>query len=93
MLPFLAAVGIITAADLAAPATVAVVLGYVAVMVLPALVLLTARVLLGERLQSPLERLAAWIGRHARGAGWWVAAIVGLVLVQDARLALGIGVG
>lgn len=93
MLPFLAAVGIITAADLTAPATVAVVLGYVLVMVLPALVLLAGRVLLGARLQAPLERLAAWIGRHAGGAGWWAAAIVGLVLVQDARLALGIGAG
>jgi len=89
MLPFLAAVGLITAADLPAAAEVAVVLGYVGVMVLPALLLLGGRLLLGDRVQGSLDRLSGWMERHAGGAGLWAAAIVGLVLLQDARLALG----
>lgn len=91
MLPFLAAVGLITAADLPAPGVVVVVLGYVLVMVLPALLLLGGRLLLGRRVQAVLDRLAGWMDRHAGGAGLWAAAIVGLVLLQDARLALGWG--
>ncbi|GAA4681801.1 GAP family protein [Nocardioides nanhaiensis] len=89
MLPFLAAVGLITAADLPAAGVVAVVLGYVTVMVLPALALLGGRLLLGDRLQGPLDRVAGWMDRHAGGAGLWAAAIVGLLLLQDASVALG----
>lgn len=89
MLPFLAGVGLITSAGLPPPAVVLVVLGYVLVMVLPALVLLAGRLLLGRRVQGPLDRLAGWMDRHAGGAGLWAAAIVGLLLLQDARLALG----
>lgn len=91
MLPFLAAAGIVARADLPRAGEVAVVAAYVAVMVLPALVLLGVRLLAGRRLEAPLERLAAWVDRHAGNAGLWAAAIIGLVLLQDARTALGLG--
>lgn len=91
MLPFLAAVGIIATAGLSGLAQVAVVLGYVLVMVLPALLLLGARLALGDRLGRRLERLSAWLDRSTSGAAYWAMAIIGLVLLQDARVALGLG--
>ncbi|GAA1923993.1 GAP family protein [Nocardioides hwasunensis] len=91
MLPFLAGVGIISSADLPFAGEVVVVAAYVVVMVLPALVLLGARLLAGRRLDTPLARLSGWIDRHLGNAGYWAAAIVGLLLLQDARVALGLG--
>lgn len=91
MLPFLAGVGIISSAELPIAGEVVTVAAYVLVMVLPALLLLGARLLAGRRLDAPLARLSGWMDRHAGGAVYWAAAIVGLVLVQDARVALGLG--
>ncbi|WP_295656298.1 GAP family protein [uncultured Nocardioides sp.] len=88
MVPFLAAVGIITAADLPAVGWVPVVLGYCLVMVLPALVLLGVRLGLDRQLHGRLERLAGWLDRRSSGAGLWVVAIVGLLLAGDAASAL-----
>lgn len=88
MLPFLAAVGIITAADLAPGVSALVVLGYALVMVAPALLLLALRLALGDRVEAPLARLSAWLDRHTAGATYWVLAIVGLLLAGDAAQAL-----
>ena len=54
MLPYLAAIGLITTSDLSLTGSVAVLLGYCLVMVAPALVLLAARLLLHERLSPTL---------------------------------------
>jgi len=89
MLPFLAAVGIISSADLSPAGQVASVGAYVLVMVLPALLLLGGRLLAGRRLEAPLARLSGWIDRHSGNAAAWAAAIIGLLLLQDARVALG----
>lgn len=91
MLPFLAAVGIVSSADLSLTGEALVVVAYTVVMVLPALLLLVVRLLAGHRLDAPLSRLSQWIDRHAGSAGWWAAAIIGLLLLQDARVALGLG--
>lgn len=90
MLPFLAAVGIVSSADLSLVGEVAVVLAYTLVMVLPALLLLSVRLVAGHRLDAPLSRLSRWFDRHAGNAGLWAAAIIGLLLVNDAQVALGL---
>lgn len=91
MLPFLAAVGIVSSADLPLAGEVVVVVAYTLVMVLPALLLLTVRLVAGHRLDAPLSRLSRWFDRHAGNAGLWAAAIIGLLLLNDARVALGLG--
>lgn len=91
MLPFLAGVGIISSADLTVAGEAATVAAYVLVMVLPAMLLLGARLLAGRRVEAPLARLSAWMDRHSGNAGYWAAVIVGVVLLQDARVALGLG--
>lgn len=91
MLPFLAAVGIVSSADLSSAGEVVVVVAYTLVMVLPALSLLVVRLLVGHRLAAPLARVSRWLDRHAGNAGLWAAAIIGLLLLHDAVVALGLG--
>lgn len=89
MLPYLAAIGVITTADVSLSTGVVVLVGYVLVMVAPALLLLIARLAIGGRLESPLTRLRNWMVRHTAGALGWVIGIVGVLLVLDAVQTLG----
>lgn len=89
MLPYLAAIGILTTADVSLSTGALVLTGYVLVMLAPALFLLMARLVIGERLESPLTRLREWVMRHTAGALGWVIGIVGLLLVLDAIRVLG----
>ena len=84
MLPYLAAIGTITALDLAVPLRVALLAGYCLVMVAPALVLLVARVLAAGRVEPALARLEAWLSRNASATLSWVVGIVGVLLVVQA---------
>ncbi|MDT9592896.1 GAP family protein [Nocardioides zeae] len=88
MLPFLAAVGIITAADLPVAGAVGVVVAYALVMVLPAALLLVLRLALAGRVEVPLARFSAWLATKTQGAIWWVLAIVGFFVAGDAYGAL-----
>ncbi|MEU8816809.1 GAP family protein [Actinoplanes sp. NPDC048796] len=86
MLPYLAAIGLLTGADLG-PATIAAVMaGYCLVMILPALALLGARLAAGDRLTPLLTRVGDRLARSNALA--WVVGIVGFLLARDAALRL-----
>lgn len=59
-------------------------------MIVPALVLLAARMLFHERIAPILARAEAWITRNSREAMAWVAFLLGFYLVGDASGALGL---
>ena len=88
MLPYLAAIGILAATDLAIGSQVGVLAGYSFVMVLPALVLAGVRAAAGRRVESPLRRLDGWLTRQADEMTGWVFGIVGFLLAGDAAQAL-----
>ncbi|WP_265521649.1 GAP family protein [Oerskovia flava] len=89
MLPYLAAIGLVTSSGIGWPGSAAVLAAYCVVMVLPALVLLAAR-LLAARLVDPfLHRLDRWLTRNAAGMTGWVLGIVGVLLTLDAFGRLG----
>jgi hypothetical protein len=86
MLPYLGAIGAITASDVEWPLTAAVLAGYCLVMVSPAFVLLAARVLFAGRVEPLLARLETWLTRNASETLSWVVGIVGVLLaVQTLR--------
>ena len=89
MLPYLAAVGIIATSSLPAPASGAVLAGYVAVMLAPATVLLLVRLAAGERLSAPLTRARRWLAARTAGALGTVVGLAGLLLLLDAVRVLG----
>ena len=88
MLPYLAAIGILAATDLAVGLQLSVLGGYAVVMVLPALTLAVLRAAAGSRVEAPLRRLDGWLTRQADEMTGWVFGIVGFLLAGDAAQAL-----
>ncbi|WP_432572356.1 GAP family protein [Kineococcus sp. SYSU DK005] len=89
MLPYLAALGLIGAAHLPAPATGALLVGYCLVMVAPALVLLALRALAARRVEPVLRRVDGWLGRRGDSALGWAVGVAGFLVARDAVAALG----
>jgi hypothetical protein len=86
MLPYIAAIGLITAAALPV-ATIGVTLaGYCLLMIAPALVLLATRLAAGKRLDPVLTRVSAWMSDSETIA--WIVGIVGFLLARDAATKL-----
>jgi hypothetical protein len=88
MVPYLAAVGLITTSDLSVAQSVAVLAGYCLVMVAPAIVLLTTRIVLHEQISPALGRFERWLSRNSREAIAWVLFLLGLYLAAGAVQAL-----
>jgi hypothetical protein len=86
MLPYIAAIGLVTTAALSAPYTVLLMAGYCLVMIVPALVLLAARMAAGRHVIPLLTRLSDWMVRSNAMA--WVVGIVGFLLARDAAFRL-----
>ena len=84
MLPYLAAVGLLSASDLDAAARAGLLTGYCLVMVLPALALLGLRLGAARWVQPLLVRVGAWLERSGAEATAWVVGIVGFLLARDA---------
>jgi hypothetical protein len=88
MLPYLAAIGLITTAQLPVAQVALVMAGYCLVMIMPALFLLGARLALGHRIEPLLERISRWLANSEALA--WVVGIVGFLLARDAVFRLGL---
>ncbi|NRQ31001.1 hypothetical protein HII36_04020 [Nonomuraea sp. NN258] len=84
MMPYLAAVGIMTTSELPAGQWVPVLGGYVLVMILPPLALLALRAVARSWLEPKLERLRAWMTKHTANAVSWTLAIAGVLLALNA---------
>lgn len=90
MLPYLVAIGLIGAAELSWPATVLVLAGYCLVMVLPALVLLAARLKAATRVEPVLQRINGWMVRNGPENTAWIVGLVGFYVTATALSGLGI---
>ncbi|MEN5075462.1 GAP family protein [Isoptericola cucumis] len=89
MLPYLAAIGLLTASDLTTPVAGGVLAAYCVVMVLPALLLTAARLVAARRVDPLLRRLEAWLSRNAAEMTGWVLGILGVLLALNAMGGLG----
>ncbi|MGW4500160.1 GAP family protein [Micromonospora sp. NPDC004336] len=90
MLPYLGAVGLLTTSGLGAGSVVGLLAGYCLVMVLPAVLLLAARVAWPRLVEPVLARLNAWIARSSGGMLGWIFGIAGFLLARDAAVRLGL---
>lgn len=84
MLPYLAAMGLLSRADVDRPVQLVVLVGYVLVMVLPALVLLVLRLAAARLVEPWLERVDAWMSARTGSMMSWVIGIVGFFVAADA---------
>lgn len=87
MLPYLGAIGLLTASALPPPSIALVMAGYCLLMIVPALVLLAARLAAGGHVLPLLTRISDWMTRSNALA--WIVGIVGFLLARDAGFRLG----
>ncbi len=88
MLPYLAAIGLLTSAKMPLAQVSLVMAGYCLLMIVPALILLGARLVAGDRVSGPLTRVGEWMAKSDTVS--WIVGIVGFLLAYDAagRLSL-----
>lgn len=84
MLPYLAAMGLLSRADVDRPVQLVVLVGYVLVMVLPALVVLALRITAARLVEPWLERADTWMSARTGSMMSWVIGIVGFFVGIDA---------
>lgn len=89
MLPYLAAIGLLTTSDVGWPATGGILAAYCVVMVAPALLLLLGRLVAARAVDPLLRRLDAWLTRNATDMTGWVLGILGVLLALNAFGRLG----
>jgi hypothetical protein len=87
MLPYLAAIGLLTTSDLPATQVALVMAGYCLLMIVPALILLAVRLAAGHRVVGVLTRFGDWMARSNALA--WIVGVVGFLLGRDAAVRLG----
>ncbi len=88
MVPYLAAIGLLTTSNLSALVVLGVLAGYCVVMILPAGVLLAARVAARSLVEPLLQKLNNWIMRNGANATSWIVAIAGFLIARDAAARL-----
>jgi cytochrome c biogenesis protein CcdA len=88
MLPYLAAIGIMTTSGLAPGQWAPLLAGYVIIMILPPLALMGLRAAAGAWLEPRLERLRAWLTKHSASMVSWALGIAGFLLARDAAVYL-----
>lgn len=90
MLPYLIGMTMIADAPIGMPARFALLAGYCLVMIVPALLLLAARILAARAVERPLRRFTAWIQRTGAENTSWILGIVGFLLARAAFTELGL---
>lgn len=88
MLPYLGAIALIASAQLPWQVVFALMFAYCLMMILPAMVLLVLRMLLGERIRPMLIQVDGWITKNAASALGWVLGIAGFLIASDAVVRL-----
>lgn len=89
MVPYLAAIGLLTTTDLVAAERTAILAGYVVVMCLPAIVLTALRFTTRGLIDPVLQRISAWFERNGSEMLGWTLGIVGFLIVRSAVAQLG----
>lgn len=82
-LPYFAAIGLMTSAQLNTVQWVPILAAYNMVMVLPPLILLGLHLVLGRVMQRPLEKLRVKIAESSGSLLSWVLCIAGVILVLN----------
>ncbi len=88
MVPYIAAIGILTRSGLSFLEQAVMLGGYTAVMALPALLLIGIATYAGPRIDGFLKRIEGWITRNSDGVIGWALGIVGFLLAVNAALGL-----
>ncbi|MFI6095152.1 GAP family protein [Lentzea sp. NPDC051213] len=88
MLPYLGAIGMMSAADLD-PGQIGLLLaGYCLVMIVPAVLLLGGRLAVRSRIEPFLNRVSTWFAEKGASTTGWILGIAGFLVARDAVVRL-----
>ncbi|MGS0562002.1 GAP family protein [Microbacterium aurugineum] len=90
MLPYIVAMTMLADAGIDTPLRVMSLVGYCALMILPAVILLLLRLVAAPLVQRPLERFAAWMQRTGAENTAWIIGIIGFLIARSAATELGL---
>lgn len=90
MVPYLAAIAILTDSGLAMAGRFGVLAAYCLVMIVPALIVIGLVAIFGNRVWERVERMVAWVERETQVTLLWIAAIAGFYLIANAVTKLGL---
>lgn len=90
MLPYLIGMTMIADAPLGMPSRFAMLAGYCLVMIVPALVLISARIVAARAIEQPLQRFTAWMQRTGAENTAWILGIIGFLLARSGFTELGL---
>lgn len=90
MLPYIVAMTMLADAGTSTPLRVFALVGYCALMIAPAIVLLVLRLIAAPLVQRPLERFAAWMERTGAENTAWILGILGFLIARSAATELGL---
>lgn len=90
MLPYLLGMTMLADAPIGMPTRFAMLAGYCVVMILPALILLAARLVAARSVDRPLRRLTGWMQRTGAENTAWILGIIGFLLARSGATQLGI---
>ncbi|GAA3650458.1 GAP family protein [Lentzea roselyniae] len=84
MLPYLGAIGMMSAADLGLGQVGLLLAGYCLVMIVPAVLLLGGRLALRDRIEPFLTRISTWFTEKGASTTGWILGIAGFLVARDA---------
>lgn len=90
MLPYIVGMTMLAEAGVSVPVRVLSLVGYCALMILPAVLLLVLRLVAAPLVQRPLERLGAWMERTGAENTAWILGIIGFLVARSAASELGL---
>lgn len=90
MLPYIVAMTMLADAGVGTPLRAISLVGYCALMIAPALVLLVLRLVAARAVQRPLERFASWMERTGAENTAWIIGIIGFLVARSAATELGL---
>lgn len=90
MVPYLVGIGLMTAAELNAAGMSGTLAACCVAMVLPAIVLVAARIFAHDRVDPVLQRLNAWMNKNGSEALSWFVGIAGTYLALNAASILSV---
>lgn len=84
MVPYLAAIGMLTTAGLSFPVVVGWIAAYCGIMILPAAIATLVRVRAHDRVEPTLEKLDSWFSRNSPVLSGTAFTLIGVLLVAGA---------
>lgn len=88
MLPYLAAIGLLTSSDRPMGLQAGLLVLYCVIMVVPALLLIGVRAIAGERLAGLFDKLSHWLAKTSGETLAWVVGIIGFLLLRSSIIFL-----